>query len=204
MFYLVFLNVSESLPVKLGFIFHDLWNIPGVVCLSSIVIYFFSLLLSLPWPSEPLSQLELPLELLCGCLGKLLNWIQDNNALEHKDCLVYYWCLSNWKHLYNLVPILQVWFFWLVLETKTLDKDEKNYIERKSLTDNLMFISLLKLKLLWHRQSWTSSLGRFLKEHWKVGGNLHVVQVLKMTSLNNDRDLSGIRLCGDIGFLLPL
>lgn len=100
MIFLVFLNVSKSLLGMLKFLCHDLWIIPGVACLFFMVVYFFSSLLSLPWPSELLPQIELPLELLHGCFGKLLNWIQNNNTSDLKEYLVY--CLSNWNLLYTL------------------------------------------------------------------------------------------------------
>lgn len=140
----MFLNVSRSLLGTSRFLCHDLWNAPGVACLFFQVVYFFSSLLPLPWPSEPLPQIELPLELLCGCFGKLLNWIQDNNTSDHKEYLVY--CLSNWNLLSNSILI---WFFLPALKTNILNKGHKNYIERKSPNYNLfMFVSKLKLKLL--------------------------------------------------------
>lgn len=179
MLFPVFLNDSGSLLGMLRFLCHDLWNIPGVACLF-FTIYFFSSLLSLPWPSEPLPQIELPLELLRGCFGKLLNWIQDNNASDHKEYLVY--CLSNWSLFFsNSILIFQVWFFLPVLKTNTLNKGNKNYIERKSPINNLfMFVSKLKLKLLC-----LDNLGLVVQEDslrnsekWKESYK-HVVQFLK-------------------------
>lgn len=56
----------------------------------SIIVYSFSSLSSLPRPEGPPPSVPLPLELLCGCFCKPLNWVQDNNASDHKDYLVYF------------------------------------------------------------------------------------------------------------------
>lgn len=163
----MFLNVSRSLLGTSRFLCHDLWNVPGVACLFFQVVYFFSSLLPLPWPSEPLPHIELPLELLRSCFGKLLNWIQDNNTSDHKEYLVYFYqieifcptlflsdfsCL-HWKPTYWTKAI------------KTILKEKVQITICSCLFQNWSLSYCAQ-------QSWTSSSGRFIDEFWKVEGIL--------------------------------